>query len=87
MIYFLWLLFQSALNREKNRVSNLSAALDLARAQHLEEIETEKKLVAQLKSEIESKQVGFDICIIYQRAKINIYLVCVHFYLFDFISS
>ena len=84
MIHFPWLLFQSALNREKNRVSNLSAALDLARAQHLEEIETEKKLVAQLKSEIESKQVGFDICIIYQHVKINTYMYLVWF-VFTFI--
>ena len=48
---------QSALDRERNRSANLSAALDLARAQALEEVENERRLVSQLKREIKSKQV------------------------------
>jgi len=53
----LHVVLQSAVSREKNRSANLSAALDLARAQALEEIENEKRLVSQLKQDLESRKV------------------------------
>lgn len=50
-------MLQACVDREKSRSANLSAALDLAKSQAVEELEQERQIINQLREELSMKQV------------------------------